>query len=334
MNYNVVSSSIIESEKFLSDRVVDISEIKFSGNWSGAASEKLLLDLKDSLDKINILNSNLKIYSSALKKVQEIVIIDKEIDDLTLELSGLDENKNALLIAAINARINELNKRKISLKAEVNSLLSSITLDGSLTDSNVVDSLYAKMTLDEKKFALAEEKKKQQSEKNEDTQEDSENNDLYSSNIDESTSVNKDYTVLDAKMGFNPNGPSGSETFCPDQPVGAIKIMMNSHGYSNLELYYRDDGVTLVRGIDPDGNKFEDLVAVAADIYDEPSGHTTGIFERGEIVETSLGTAMIVDYCERAENMRKADGSVHFDIYTGWWDKNERWYYEIYGSDK
>ena len=327
----------------------------------------LITNLNDLLEEMNILNNNLQIYSSALKKVQEIVIIDNEIADLTSQLSGLDEKKDAGLIASINSKIAQLTKQRNSLKAEANSLLASIGSVGSVASSIgglAGDSLYAKLTLDEKKFQRAEEKRKLQNEKIEDKQDsldtekseekqdnlqseklDGKQDNLQSEKVDEQQDYwkskvvspkNPNYNgeVLTAKMGILWNGPSGSETFCPDQPVGAVKIMMNRHGYSDVELYYRDDGVTLVRGVDPNGERFEDLIAVAADLYDEPSNNLDGMFKRGDIVETSLGTAMVVDMCGRAQNVRKATGGVHFDIYTAWHDENERWYHEIYGNDK
>ena len=403
MSYNGIGSSIDKGVSFFDEKVNNVKDISFSSNWSGSASDNLITNLNDLLEEMNILNNNLQIYSSALKKVQEMVIIDKEIADLTSQLSGLDEEEDAGVIASINSKIAQLTKQRNSLKAEANSLLASIGSVGFVASSIgglAGDSLYAKLTLDEKKFQRAEERRKLQNEKIEDKQDsldteksegkqenlqsekldgkqdnsqseklegkqdnsqsekleekqdnlqseklEEKQDNLQSEKVDEQQDYwkskvvspkNPNYNgeVLTAKMGILWNGPSGSETFCPDQPVGAVKIMMNRHGYSNVELYYRDDGVTLVRGVDPNGEKFEDLIAVAADLYDEPSNNLDGMFKRGDIVETSLGTAMVVDMCGRAQNVRKATGGVHFDIYTAWHDENERWYHEIYGNDK
>ena len=38
----------------------------------------------------------------------------------------------------------------------------------------------------------------------------------------------------------------------------------------------------------------------------------------GDIVQTSWGEGMVVDYCELAVNKRKAGQENHFDIATAW----------------
>ena len=101
--------------------------------------------------------------------------------------------------------------------------------------------------------------------------------------------------------------------------------------YTNLEDSIREDGVRVLSETDPNGQDFEDLVMVAADVYDE-NENLGGTFERGQIVETSLGTGIVVDLCARAKNKRKSGGPVWFDIYATWWDWDKPYASMIYGK--
>lgn len=115
-------------------------------------------------------------------------------------------------------------------------------------------------------------------------------------------------------------GPSGLESWCPLGVSRLIENMETLYKYTNLEATIREDGVRVLSGTDPNGQDFEDLVIVAADVYHEKE-NPGGTYERGEIVETSLGTGIVVDLCERAMNERKAGGPVWFDIYAAFWEQ-------------
>lgn len=326
MGYGGISSLLINKSVLVDNVINSIKDIDFDSIWSSTASLKLLSRLDQIIEKVEQEKSNLQVFANALSKVQRIVEIDAELASLYSQLAAInsDDEECAGAIAVIQAQISRLQAEREELRKEVISMLSvfGVIDKGSSFSGNTGN---VNMNTEKNNNQVATNKV------NINEKDDKKDNLM---NMSQSGSDYKG-EVLTARKGYIENGPSGSETFCPDQPVGAIKIMMGEdHGYSDLELYYRDDGVTLVRGVDPNGEKFEDLVAVAADIYDEPSGRLDGVFKRGDIVETSLGTAMVVDYCERAENMRKADGSVHFDIFTAWHDPNERWYHEIYGKNK
>lgn len=123
--------------------------------------------------------------------------------------------------------------------------------------------------------------------------------------------------TLNPTMGFNQRGPSGSETWYNLNMNNVIENMESEYGFTNLEYIVREDGVKLLSGVDPNGERFDNLIMVAADVYHEHA-NPGGTFQRGEIVETSLGKGIVVDYCERSVDMRKQDGSVHFDIATNW----------------
>lgn len=126
-------------------------------------------------------------------------------------------------------------------------------------------------------------------------------------------------------------GPSGVESWCPEPVSQLVKNMHDIYKYTNLEDSIREDGVRVLSGTDPNGNDFEDLVIVAADVYHEKE-NPGGTFERGQIVETSLGKGIIVDKCERAMNERIEGKSVWFDIYATWWDWDKPYASIVYGE--
>lgn len=143
----------------------------------------------------------------------------------------------------------------------------------------------------------------------------------------ETTAEEKLHTgKLTARKGYIIDSPcGGSETWYPDAPVGAVRIMEKLYGFTDLKMTVREDGVRILSGTSPSGETFKDLVVVAADIryLVEISGvkcirNPKGIFGRGDLVETSLGPGIVVDFCERAVNERIASGHMHIDIATDW----------------
>ena len=126
--------------------------------------------------------------------------------------------------------------------------------------------------------------------------------------------------ITDSPCG--PNGNDGYETWYPPHPGGAVKILERECGFTNLKLEVcREEGprngVRIISGTMPNGETFENLVVVAADIVCKQN--PTGVFRRGDLIETSLGPGIIVDFCERAVNERKYNGRTHIDIATSWY---------------
>lgn len=96
---------------------------------------------------------------------------------------------------------------------------------------------------------------------------------------------------LTASKGVN-YGPSGKETYYNLNMNGVVDIMQNM-GY-NAEYWVREDGVKM----------YGDYVMVAADLNTHP---------RGSLVESSLGTAIVVDTGGFA-----ASNPNQLDIATAW----------------
>ena len=133
--------------------------------------------------------------------------------------------------------------------------------------------------------------------------------------------------VLTARKGIirdspcGPNGNDGQETWYPTHPGGAVKLLAKEKGFTDLKMTVCREkgpryGVRIISGYTPDGQYFENLIVVAADIKCDIN--PDGAFERGQFIETSLGPGLIVDFCERAMNERKYNGRVHIDLATDW----------------
>lgn len=290
----------------VSSCTASIKNINFVENWKGLASDELLNSLTEYVSNTDILCSNLQTFSTILNKVEQLISIDNKINDLKSQLSGLDEEEDSGLISSIQAEINKLQVERTNLKNEIIAMLDSLV--GAVSANKIADvsnvvSYTSNTSFDGDKDVIR--------------------------NTSQWTGPK-----LDAKMGFLENGPSGSETFCPDPVSQIVKNMGTIYGYTNLKDSIRDDGVRVLSGTTPDGQNFEDLVIVAADVTDAFNLNPDGIYDRGDIVETSLGTGIVIDLCGRSQNMRRVDGSIHYDIYTAWHDADKRWYWEIYGDDK
>ena len=138
-------------------------------------------------------------------------------------------------------------------------------------------------------------------------------------------------TRLNAPMGFNNDGPSGSEKWYDLGMNNVVENMESDYGFTDIEYSIREDGVKLLSGKTPDGKVFKNLVMVAADVYHKDA-NPEGTFTRGQIVPTSLGMGIVADYSKRAENVRKYKGEVHFDIATAW--HTGKYMADAYGKNK
>lgn len=123
-------------------------------------------------------------------------------------------------------------------------------------------------------------------------------------------------TILEARKGFN-YGPEAYETFYDLNMREVVENLENLYSFSNLKYEIRCDGVKILSGTLPNGVEFKDLVMVAADVRDENT-NPQGTYERGQIVNTSLGKGIVVDACGEAKGKRKYNKGVHYDIATAW----------------
>ena len=130
----------------------------------------------------------------------------------------------------------------------------------------------------------------------------------YSDNVATFAANNEwDGTVLNSNIGVIENGPSGEyETYYDADVISEAGMdncvkYMRELGYDEetYPYYIREDGVRM----------FGDYVMVAAN---------TNVLPKGSVLETTLGTAMVVDHCENSEKQ------AHLvDIAVNWTKKKE-----------
>lgn len=112
------------------------------------------------------------------------------------------------------------------------------------------------------------------------------------------------------------DGRLTKETWCDLDPSN-LATLMRKQGI-DLDFWIREDGVYM----------YGDYVMVAADIPHMDGTQQAAEYRKGDLVQTSLGTGMVVDLCGMAEMVRKGelrgtqDGDVEvwYDIYTAWHD--------------
>lgn len=105
------------------------------------------------------------------------------------------------------------------------------------------------------------------------------------------------------------DGRLTKETWCDLNPDNLAKLMREKHGIE-LDYWIREDGVYM----------YGDYVMVAADIPHMDGTQQEAEYRKGDLVQTSLGTGMVVDLCGMAELTRKGQTGydVWYDIYTDW----------------
>lgn len=112
------------------------------------------------------------------------------------------------------------------------------------------------------------------------------------------------------------DGRITKETWCDLDPSN-LATLMRKQGI-DLDFWIREDGVYM----------YGDYVMVAADIPHMDGTQQAAEYRKGDLVQTSLGTGMVVDLCGMAEMVRKGelrgtkegDVEVWYDIYTAWHD--------------
>ena len=92
------------------------------------------------------------------------------------------------------------------------------------------------------------------------------------------------------------DGRLTKETWCDLNPNNLAKLMREDHGIE-LDYWIREDGVYM----------YGDYVMVAADIPHMDGTQQEAEYRKGDLVQTSLGTGMVVDLCGMAESTRKGN---------------------------
>ncbi len=133
------------------------------------------------------------------------------------------------------------------------------------------------------------------------------------------TNPNYDGLALSPSKGRNDNGPQGCETWY-DLDMGFVVQRMETVYGKPIETWIDPEtGIKMCTPVGGDGTAY---VMVAADAESVWGGgkniNPDCTYHMGDIVQTSWGPGMVVDYCELAVNKRKAGQENHFDLATAW----------------
>lgn len=127
--YNGISSGLETSTNDVNQTKTEISNLGLEEIWQGSASEALNDSLNQNVNALGTAEASLKIYNKALKRVDECIAIDKEIDSLEAQIAAINETSASAesRIAAIRAQISALIEKKNQIKDQIKAMLASIS---------------------------------------------------------------------------------------------------------------------------------------------------------------------------------------------------------------
>lgn len=133
------------------------------------------------------------------------------------------------------------------------------------------------------------------------------------------TNSNYDGRVLSPSQGRNDNGPQGCETWYDLDMNFVIKRMETVYGKPIETWIDPETGIKMCTPVGGDGTAYVMVAADTESVWGNGNDvNPDSTYHMGDIVQTSWGPGMVVDYCELAVNKRKAGAENHFDIATAW----------------
>ena len=293
MKYDSVATSIDKNANDAEGTINEIKSISFDSIWSGESYQSLTTSLKKKVDELDIKIQNIKQYAVVLSKLQEYKSCQEELASLQAALASLpDEEEYDGQRASLEQQIKVLQEKINTLRTFITQILSSI-----LSDTKYEYIHYADFVIDIKNSEYYTEEEFERKK-----------------NVKSKWETN----FLDAALGtlkyVGEDGRVTKETWCDLDPTNLARLMRKQG--IDLDFWIREDGVYM----------YGDYVMVAADIPHMDGTEQAAEYRKGDLVETSLGTGMVVDLCGMAEMVRKGElkGTAHgdvevwYDIYTAW----------------
>ena len=286
--YSEIASSICEASYDLETAITSINAIPISSGWFGSASANLSDKLTTTLEAINKQLSKVISFSQTLNKLDEYKTKKEKRVSLIETYNNIPNTKaNKQRKSILASEINSLKTDIMTLRKEIVSELNSISsVDGGNIDINL-DTLTITDTATQTASGL------------------------------EITNPTYDGKVLTPSKGRSANGPQAEETW--------YDLNMNYVTQRMATVY----GIPIETWIDPNTGvkmckrKGEDTayVMVAADVHNVWGGNDrnpNAKYSMGDVVLTSWGPGMVVDYCGEAVSYRQQGKSNRFDIATAW----------------
>jgi hypothetical protein len=287
--------------------VTNINALGFTNIWSGTAYEAQSVQLSDLMTKLNKCIADISAFDAILLLRDLYIALCAQIKSLYAAKAacasghGEEEKKFgcgtcsslASQIAEKERERTELRNKIIGLLGQFSGIDAEVAAPGDLSEEVVPDELEGIGEFPE----------------------------VSGENPEQTgvTNPNYDGIVLSPSKGRSPNGPQAEETWY-DLPMGYVVERMETVYGQPIETWVdRDTGLKMCR---PVGEEDKAYVMVAADVHNVWGGkdlNPDATYSMGDIVLTSWGEGMVVDYCGEAVQYREQGKSNRFDIATAWW---------------
>lgn len=287
----------------MSESVKNINALGFTNIWSGAAYDTQRESLNNLMTKLNESINDINKFEQALSLKEKYIVTCTQISNCYNSIASCDSKttpgKN--LINYYRSVINTLEVKRSEIRQKIISILSSI--DG----VNVVINPPIVFDVPQTETPSVEIET---------------NNQNYDSLA--ITNPNYDGKLLTPSMGRNDNGPQGCETWYDLDMSYVVSRMDTVYGIPIETWIDPNTGVKMCKKI----GENQEYVMVAADAESVWGAgndvNPNSTYHMGDIVQTSWGPGMVVDYCGLAVQKRENNQENHFDIATAWGTQSYR----------
>lgn len=288
----------------LNGSVTNINKLGFDQIWGGAYFTNQRDSLNDAMTKLTDCIADVNEFNNALIKLEEYIKICERIQELYRLISSCasshtkEQDENGCgACSSYYAEITQKESQRKLLRAEIIAMLSKFTG----VDIEIAE------PADYKPDDLGE-------------VEEPEMPDVLP-NYDPLSVTNPNYdgSVLSPSKGRNDNGPQGCETWY-DLPMDFVVERMGTVYGKPIETWVDPNtGIKMCREVGGDGTAYVMVAADTESVWGNGNDvNPDSTYHMGDIVQTSWGPGMVVDYCELAVNKRKSGRENHFDIATAW----------------
>ena len=286
----------------MNESVTSINKMGFDQVWKGSYYTAQRDSLNDAMTKLTKCIEDVNTFNKALEKLEEYIKICERIQELYRAMSSCssshtkEQNENGCgTCSGYASEISQKETQRKALRQEIIGILGKFAgIDVEIAEPA------------DFKPADVEEP------------EEPEMPDVLP-NYDPLAVTNPDYDglLLTPSQGRKKNGPQAEETWY-DLDMGYVTERMETEYGIPIETWVdQDTGLKMCRRVGEE----EEYIMVAADVHNVWSGvdrNPDATYSMGDVVLTSWGPAMVVDYCGEAVQYREQGKPNRFDIAVAW----------------
>lgn len=281
----------------MNNSVTTINTLGFTEIWSGAAYDVQSDSLNDAMSKLNKAIEDISTFDQALTKKEEYIEICEQISGYHTAIAYCDPetDEGEAAISYYRSQINALEIKRTSLRVEIIALLSKFEgIDIELSPPVIFETPVLE---DGEKIDMPD--------------------DLPSYDPLAITNPSYNGVMLTPSMGRNDNGPQGCETWYDLDMSYVVERMDTVYGIPIETWVDPNTGVKMCKKVGED-TAYVMVAADAESVWGEKDYNPESTYHMGDIVLTSWGPGMVVDYCGLAVDKREQGRENHFDIATAW----------------